>query len=286
MKRLVYILVMLILLGIFLFSGWSLLDYYLESKKETETYNDLAQMVEQVRQEEPADSDTHIPQRSQQEAQAIDDGSIPILEKLVTIQHPDTGEDMEILEEYAELYRINDDLAGWIEIPGTNINHPVMHCPDWKDYYLHVNFYDEVSSHGCIYAQEECDFQKPSDNVTIYGHNMKDKTMFAALHEYQDKEFWDDHQYIYLDNLTEKHIYRIICVLTTTASVGQGLGYHHYVDFADAEEFDDFLANCQAEALYDTGVSAQYGDKLICLSTCEYTHENGRLVVVAKRITE
>ena len=113
---------------------------------------------------------------------------------------------------------------------------------------------------------------------------MKDGTMFAPLHGYQDKEFWEDNQYIFLDTLTERHIYQVFCVFTTTASVGKGFEYHLFVDAADQAEFDDFVTQCMLRRMYDTGITAEYGDKLITLSTCEYSQTNGRLVIVAKRI--
>ena len=115
---------------------------------------------------------------------------------------------------------------------------------------------------------------------------MKDGTMFAALRKYEDRSFWEDHQYIFLDTLTQRHIYQVICVFQTTASVGEGFGYHLFVDAADEAEYNEYISTCQSLAMYDTGLSAEYGDKLITLSTCVFNQTNGRLVVVAKRITK
>ena len=108
--------------------------------------------------------------------------------------------------------------------------------------------------------------------------------MFGHLAKYERKEFWQDHQFLYFDTLTEHHTYQIIYVLTTTASMGQGFQYHLFVDAEDREDYNRFLTDCARNSIYDTGLTADYGDKLITLSTCEYTHENGRLVIVAKRI--
>lgn len=283
MKRVLYVLTLLVLIAVFLYSGWSLFTYYRESGEQTKIHEEIAQMVESAREQSSGGS---APVRSQLGTWDVDDGTVLGDIKLVTVQDPDTGEEVQVMEEYAELYLLNNDVVGWIQIPDTVINYPVMHTPGWKDYYLHVDLYDEYSNHGSIYAREECDFLTPSDNVTIYGHNMKDGTMFAALRKYEDRSFWEDHQYIFLDTLTQRHIYQVICVFQTTASVGEGFGYHLFVDAADEAEYNEYISTCQSLAMYDTGLSAEYGDKLITLSTCVFNQTNGRLVVVAKRITK
>lgn len=276
MKKFLFNALLVIFIGVFLVSGYFLLDYFLESKEQNEKYDDLAQIVESVR--------SNTPGKSGLGGVTNDDGNTEIVE-LVTVTDPETGEEVSVLAEYAELYTMNNDLVGWIQVPGTDINYPVMQSSEVDDYYLYVNFYNEYSNHGCIYAREECDFQTPSDNVTIYGHNMKDGSMFAPLHKYQDKAFWEENPIIRLDTLTEHHKYRIIAVFTTTASVGEGFSYQNFIDAASEKEFDRYVSTCQSLSLYDTGETAKYGDKLITLSTCEYTHTNGRLVVVAKRVS-
>lgn len=203
----------------------------------------------------------------------------------VEVTDPRTGEKKRILAQFAELYQMNPDLAGWLEIPGTDIDYPVMYAPDRKEYYLHRDFDKNFSNRGCLFVHENADPFTPSDNTTIYGHRMKDGTMFARLDSYMEKSFYEENPYIYFDTIEELHTYQVIAVFLTTASVGEGFDYHDFVNAADATEFYGFVTTCKTLALYDTGVWAKYGDKLICLSTCEYSQENGRLVVVAKRIS-
>ena len=191
-----------------------------------------------------------------------------------------------ILPEYAPLYLKNTDLVGWIQIEDTVINYPVMQTPDEPDFYLKRNFEGKYSDWGCVYAEEFCDVFAPSDNVTIYGHHMKNGSMFGSLKKYRSQSFWEKHPVIQFDTLYEEHTYTIFAVFTTTASVGQGFPYHTFDDAADEADFDEFVVNCKALSLYDTGITPQYGDKLICLSTCEYSQVNGRLVVVAVRDTQ
>ena len=119
----------------------------------------------------------------------------------------------------------------------------------------------------------------------MFGHNMKDGSMFATLNNYVNQYFWEDNQIILFDNLYEYHTYKIFAVFKTSASLGEGFGYHKFVDAANEQEFNDFVSTCKKLSFYDTGITPVYGDKLICLSTCEYTLENGRLVVAAVRIT-
>ena len=88
----------------------------------------------------------------------------------------------------------------------------------------------------------------------------------------------------YFDTLTQLHTYKIIAVFKTTATEGKGFSYHTFVNAADQAEYDEYVNTCKELSLYDTGETAQYGDKLITLSTCEYSQSHGRLVVVAKRI--
>ena len=202
-----------------------------------------------------------------------------------TVDLSDDGPYADILPEYRGAYALNNDLVGWIKIEGTAIDYPVMQTPDNKDYYLKHNFNKERSNWGCIYVRESCDVFTPSDNVTIYGHYMQDGSMFHDLHGYYYSAFYKEHPYIQFDTIYERHTYQIIAVFKTSANIGEGFSYHLFDYAADKAEFDEYINTVQSLRLYWTGVKAEYGDMLITLSTCEYTLDNGRLVVVAKRIS-
>lgn len=190
-----------------------------------------------------------------------------------------------ILEYLKPYYQQNNDLVAWIRVPDTKIDNPVVQTGlDNKNYYLDKNFDKKSSKAGTLYIREQCDVFWPSDNIVIYGHNMANNTMFGILDKYQKQSYWQDNQYIYFDTLYEQHTYQIFAVFKTSANEGQGYPYHRFNDAATAEEFDTFIATVKSLAFYDTGITPQYGDKLITLSTCEYTLENGRLVVVAYRV--
>lgn len=280
MKRWVLTLLIVVFAGIFLVSAFYIGNYFWESAKQQGKYNDLANKVHS-HLKDPSD-----PTRPTADGTDSTDptGTEPYVNPLVQVENPETGELVWVLPEYAEIFQINPDLVGWLRIDDSKINYPVVQKPESADYYLYRNFYKEDSARGCLYAREICDIFTPSDNITIYGHCMKDNTMFGNLTYYKQKSYYQNHSIIYFDTLTEHHTYEIVSVFITTASIGQGFPYHNFVEAGSEAEFNTFVSRCKALAMYDTGVDAVYGDKLITLSTCEYSVENGRLVVVAKRI--
>lgn len=263
MKKALYIITIVLLLAVFCVSAFYVGSYFLEGKEQADKFDALANSV----------------QEAQNAAKETEAETTPTEETEATEGEP------KMLPGYAELYEINPDLVGWIKIEDTEVDYPVMQTPDRTDYYLRRNFDGEDSTRGCIYAREVCDVFAPSDNVTLYGHNMNDGSMFAALNGYLEKEFWEEHSEIVFDTLYEYHTYKIFAVFKTTASLGEGFTYHQMVDAEDEADFDKFIATCKDLAFYDTGITPEYGDKIICLSTCEYTLENGRLVVAAVRVS-
>ncbi len=282
-RRIAFFILIAVLVGVFLYSAYQLGRYVFESVSTKNEYENLSSLVEQNRGERPVITTTS-PNGDIPPSTTPGGPPEPTLPSTQTITHPETGEPMEILREYAEVFQKNPDMVGWIQIPGTVIDYPVVQTPDSPDYYLYRDFEKKYNLHGCIYAREQCDINTPSDNITLYGHRMGDDSMFAQLINYTDKAFYDQYPYIYFDTLTERHTYEIISIFITSATPGQGFEYHLFVNAFNEQMFNDFVHTCKASSFYDTGVTAQYGDKLITLSTCEYSQENGRLVVVAKRV--
>lgn len=274
MKKWMYNALIIFFAVVLVASAGYLAYYYIDAYSQQSRYDDLSTMKEPVNTRPAIIEDTDADVEPTEPAAPI----------MVEVTDPDTGETLSVLQEFAELYNLNSDIVGWMTIPGTEIDYPVMQTPDRVDYYLTRNFDKKASARGCLYARESCDIFTPSDNITIYGHRMRDGSMFARLDKYMEKSFWEENPYIYFDTLTELHTYKVMAVFLTTASVGEGFEYHLFENAATEAEFDSFVDTCQELALYDTGVDAQYGDKLITLSTCEYSQTNGRLVVVAKRI--
>lgn len=190
-----------------------------------------------------------------------------------------------MLKRFERLYEENHDLVAWLSIEGTEIDYPVMQCGD-DEYYLNHSFYRKESKYGCLYVRERADVHTPGTNFIIYGHNMKDGAMFGNLELYQKESFFLEHPVISFDTLYEERSYEILAVFRSQV-YRQDENVFKYYQFYEAdtpEEFASFYQNIKSLSLYDTGVTAEFGDTFLTLSTCAYHVEDGRFVVVAKRV--
>lgn len=252
MNKKIYIIIITVLTAILTVSTFFIIRYHINSAKQNDLYANLAEQVN-------------------------------VSEEVVTVENnTEETEENGMLESYEELYRQNPDMVGWIKIEGTNINYPVMQSVDETNFYLKHDFNREYSSYGCPYVQENCNVTTPSDNIVIYGHHMSNGSMFADLDKYKSKSFWEEHKTITFDTLTQHNEYEIVAVFKTVVYTEDCFKYYNFINAENETEFDEYIVKCKELALYDTGVSAGYGDKLITLSTCEYSQTNGRIVVVAK----
>lgn len=259
-----YIILFAILLIIFVASGLYLANIYLEQRREQNFYDELAQSV-------------------------IQDDIIDDFEETVNNDKVTDSDSYDKFSKYEMLHRKNNDMIGWISIPDTRVNYPVMQTPDRPNYYLRRSFDGKYAAMGCPYVQENCVINKPSDNLIIYGHNLKSRVMFGDLMKYKDKKFWEKHKTFNFDTITQEQTYEIISVFKTVVSDDEvnsdEFKFYQFVDAQNEQEFDNYISKVKELSLYDTGVSAQYGDKLVTLATCEYSKANGRLIVVAKKIS-
>lgn len=259
-----------VLLLVFVSSSIPAIVYMIQSMQQGTIYEDLASLREDGRKEPTVQT-------------------IPVSEPIGDPTGPDDPTEpviKPILPEYEALLEINPDLIGWLYIEGTNVNYPVVQNAQMPDYYLKHNFNREFSSHGCPFASELCDVEEPSDNVVIYGHHMNDGQMFAELERYLYQEYWQDHELIQFDTLRERRTYRVFAVFRTSGTTGAGFAYHQFVDAEDEADFYSFVGTCKMLSAYETGIMPEYGDKILCLSTCEYSQSNGRLVVAAVLVPE
>ena len=192
----------------------------------------------------------------------------------------------EVLDEYAGLYAENSDTIGWLKIDGMTIDYVVMQAPDEINKYLRHDFYGKDSTRGCLFVDEYCDIFN-SDNIIIYGHNMKDGSMFGTLDSYADESFYAEHKIIRFDTIYEKHSYEVVAAISTSipAKDENVFRYYEYTSSNDEETFLDYADFIEKNKLYDTGVEINPGDKLLTLSTCAYHTTDGRFVVVARQIS-
>lgn len=204
-----------------------------------------------------------------------------ILKEIINVAKENTKEIQEDTINMEELYRVNNDIVGWIKIKNTNIDYPVMQTKERPNYYLRRNFYKQYSILGTPYMAENCNIET-SDNLIIYGHHINGNKLFGELENYKSKNYYNEHKNIKLYTMTENAEYEIISVFKTVAYTG--FQYYKFCDAEDEKEFNTFVNKCKELSFYDTEKIAVYGDKLITLSTCEYSNQNGRLVVVARKI--
>jgi len=198
------------------------------------------------------------------------------------------SENAEILPQYRELYNENPDLIGWVKIDGTPLDYPVMQNLSDGEYYLHRNFKKEYDYSGLPFLYIDCDINKPSTNLIIYGHNMKSDAMFSSLIKYTDKNYYLEHLVIRFDSLYEEAEYQIIAVVLSKVyrKSDNVFKFYKFIQAETEEEFNEFIDNMKQLSVYDTGISAAFGDQLLTLVTCSYHTENGRLAVLAKKIKD
>lgn len=206
----------------------------------------------------------------------------------------DTSEENEIIEpvknerilKVEELRKENNDIIGWIEIENTNINYPVLQCSN-NDFYMNHDYKKNYSMAGSIFLDKAYSWNIPSSNLLIYGHNMKNGTMFENLLNYKNYDYYSSHPNIRFTTNAEDATFEIISVFpsrTYYKSEENVFRYYFFINAKDENDFNNFVNNAKKYSLYDTGKTAQYGDQLMTLSTCAYHTDDGKFVVVAKKI--
>lgn len=194
-----------------------------------------------------------------------------------------------ILPEYEQMYQQNNDLVGWLSIPDTTIDYPVMQTPAEEDYYLTHGFDKKENANGCLILDTEskAGMGTPSTNLIIHGHHMKSGEMFGNLEKYMDEDYAKQHRVIEFDTLYEKRQYEVVAVFLSQVykKSDQVFKYYKFIEASNENQFNDFYSHIKELSLFDTGVTAEFGDEFITLSTCAYHVENGRLVVVGKRLS-
>ena len=186
----------------------------------------------------------------------------------------------EIPIDFEELWETNPDVYAWIVIPGTDINYPILQHPIDDSYYLNHNIDGSTGRPACIYTESLNSKDFTDNNTVIYGHNMRNGTMFAQLHKFEDKDFFDEHREIII-YLPDKVLhYKIFAV-------------HNYddrhllysFDFSDKAVYKDYLESIfsidDMNANIDTEMTVTENDKIITLATCVYKKPSLRFHVQA-----
>lgn len=193
--------------------------------------------------------------------------------------------DPQMLPHMADIYAKNQDVVGWVKIDRTKLDYPVMHTPEDPEKYIHLNFEERYTYGGLPFLQGDCSMDPESDNLIIYGHNMNDGSMFATLMYYTEQEYWKLHPQVQFSTLYEDRTYDIIAAFYDRVyyNYEDVFKFYQFIEVEDEDAFNEAMAYYKEHSLYDTGVTAEYGDRLLTLVTCAYHHQYGRFVVVARQ---
>ena len=251
MKRWRYVLLVLCT-AVISISGTYLMNYFMKSEENKQKYEDISEIGF------PETEADHEEENDQQDVKQSEDDF-----------------------DYQSLIAMNSDCVGWIQIPGTDINYPVVQAAD-NEFYLTHNFNRETAACGAIFMDYRNDVDAKAEHLILYGHQMKDNSMFKQLNGYKEKIFYKEHPNIKLYLHEQKYEYEITAVYVT--DVANGGGYYNYLHWNTRKEQLNYLQQKMAGyQIYDTGKKVMETDELLSLSTCEYSSGNGRLIVQARR---
>jgi len=200
---------------------------------------------------------------------------------------PPAARTAEVLPRYRSLYEQNPDLIGWLRIDGTGIDLPVVQTPGDNEYYLRRGFDRFYAVGGTLFLDERCSVEPdaPTDNWLIYGHNMRDGSMFGQLVRYRDEAFCQAHPTFTFDTLYETATWQVAAVLDTALGADE-LPYYTFFDADNKLDWQRRVAAITEKSLYDTGVTPEYGTQLLTLSTCGDTRigTDARFALLAVRV--
>lgn len=193
----------------------------------------------------------------------------------------------QVLPRYRALYEENSDLIGWLQIDGTDIDLPVVQTPGDNEYYLRRGFDKLYSTGGTLFLDEQCSIlpDAPTANWLIYGHNMADGSMFGELTRYREEAFYRAHPTFTFDTIYASGTWQVVAALDTTLGADE-LPYYTFFDADTKLEWEKRVDAILQQSLYDTGITPEYGQQLLTLSTCGDTlpRTDTRFALVAVRI--
>lgn len=218
----------------------------------------------------------------------INENSKPEQEILESIQVVPTETESKRQLQLKELQKENEDIVAWLEIEDTNISYPVVQGQN-NEYYMTHDYNKNYSEDGALFLDKDYSFQVPYTNLLIYGHNNQNGKMFSGLEKFKKEDYYNEHQIIRFTTAEEDVEYEIIATFYSRVYYTHETNVFRYYYFLNAEneqQFNEYVGNAKKASVYDTGKTAKYGDQLLTLSTCSYHTEDGRFVVVAKKVTD
>lgn len=269
---------------ILVFAGWNLWSIYKSENKTTDLYDSLSRQKNKYQNQEQrvtesakntgAESDgRENGERTTERTAEKEDGIVQ-------------GQNVEAVNAWlVDMKQQNVELAGWITVPNTVIDYPVMQTVEDNDFYLTHDFDKQENSHGAPFADVNCILGE-SDNQMIYGHHMKDGTMFAGLMEYENHEFCEKNDDIIFYTSGKTMRYEVIYVMNLSSQAVEEFPYYRYIDFGNDYTYEDYLSQCRKYALWSRREIPEEKGRLLTLSTCEYSGKDGKFVIVAREVLE
>ena len=280
LNKIIYFLftILIVLSSIYIMNFFSLKQEAKEQSKLLNTINIYGEYqkrgTEEVSQNILEDEEEKI------ESEAEEKG-----ETITTENTDEQNEETERMLQVKELQEQNPDIVGWLEITNTNINYPVLQGTD-NTYYMTHNYKKQNSKNGSIFLDANYNWNIPSNNLLIYGHNLGNGMMFQELLKYEQESFYQEHPVIRFTTAKEDAEYEIISAFKSRVyyqSEKNVFRYYYFINSKSEEEYNQFIKNAQNASLYPIDATASYGDQLITLSTCSYYVEDGRFAVVARK---
>ena len=188
-----------------------------------------------------------------------------------------------VQQSFAELLALNPETVGYLRA-GESISLPVVQRRNDNEYYLNHSFEGEESLAGTLFLDGSNLLVPEDDNLIIYGHNMRNGTMFHALSLYESADYLRKHPIVNFDTLYENRLYVPFAAFTATMDEGS----ERYLDIRqfllDEDSFELFVLKMEKLSTVETKVDVRYGDRLLLLVTCEYLYDNGRFVVALREL--
>ena len=200
---------------------------------------------------------------------------------IATTQPETTPKPMVVQESFEELVDQNSDVVGWISVDNTDINYPIVQTVD-NSFYMDKDFYKEYSYPGSIFVDFRSDFNNMFEaaHQIIYGHNMKNGTMFQQLTRYQEESFFNENRYINVNTLYGNYVFEVFAAYETPIAY-----YYLKTSFADRHNWLDFITVFQEKSDFQTDIVLSGNDVVVTLSTCTNSHNDNLRYVVQARLT-
>lgn len=269
--KILCIILLIILIVVLVMWGHSILV----EKSAAKTYEKLQESVNS----DASDTKTQASETEQQSTQVSENAG-----DTETDSHKEQYDIQQKNLDWEELEAVNPDIYAWIYIPNTNIDYPVLQRSGDNDYYLEHNLDGSRGKPGCIYTEDLNSKEFTDYNTVIYGHNMKSGAMFRTLHDFEDKSFFDNNQYVYIYTKDRTLVYKIFAAYTNDAK--------HILnsnDFTSEQGLSDYLEKvfkkAQAEGYLRDDVAVTGENAILTLSTCT-TSSDKRYIVQAVLVNE